>query len=49
MGTDGTMKGFLTSDFNRTGEAGKMIGIGKDKEPGAFGTISLGHNNRGRS
>ncbi len=43
------MNGFLTSDFNRTGIAGKMIGTGKSKEPGASRTINLGHNNRNRN
>jgi hypothetical protein len=49
MGTDGTMNGFLTNDFNRTGKAGKMIGIGKGKELGVSRTISLDHNSRGRN
>ncbi len=48
MGTDGITNGFLTSDCNRTGKDGKKIGIGKGKRSGAFGTISLGHNNRGK-
>jgi hypothetical protein len=49
MDTDGTMNGFLTNDFNRTGGAGKMIDIGKGKELGVSGTISLDHNNKGRN
>ena len=32
--TDGTTGGSLTNDFNGTGSAGKMTGIGKGKEPG---------------
>ncbi len=47
-GTHGTMNGFLTNDFNRTGRAGKIIDIGKGKEPGAFRTINLDRNNRDR-
>jgi hypothetical protein len=48
MGTDGTMNGFLTNNFNRTGRAGKVIDIGKGKEPGESRTINPGHNNRDR-
>ncbi len=33
-GTRGTMNGYLTGSFNRTGRAGKMIDIGKGKELG---------------
>ena len=49
MGTGGTMNGFLTHDFNRTGRAGIMIDIGKGKELGASGAINLDHNNRDRN
>jgi hypothetical protein len=49
MGTDGTMNGFLTNDFSRTGRAGKVIDGGKGKELGASITINLGHNNRDRN
>ncbi len=48
-GTGGTMNGFLANDFNRTGRAGKMIDIGKGKEPGASRAINLAHNNRNRN
>ena len=47
--TDGTMNGFLTSGFNGTGRAGKMIDIGKEKGLGASRAIILDHNNRDRS
>ena len=51
IGTDiiGTMNGFLTNDFNRTGRAGIIIDIGKGKEPGASRVITLDRNNRGRN
>jgi hypothetical protein len=49
MGTGGTMNGFLTNDFNRTGRAGKMIDVGKGEELGASRTINLDHNNRDRN
>ena len=48
-GTAGTMSGFPTYDFNRTGRAGKMIDIGKGKEPGASRAISRAHNNSDRN
>jgi len=43
------MNGFLTNDFNRTGRAGKIINIGKGKEPGASRTISLDNKNKDRN
>ena len=49
MDTGGTMNGFLTNDFNRTGRAGIMIGIGKGEELGASRAINLDHNNRDRN
>jgi hypothetical protein len=51
IGTDtgGTMKGFLTDDFNRTGGAGIIINIGKDEEHGASRVISLDTINRNRN
>jgi hypothetical protein len=49
MGTDGTMNGFHTNDFNRAGRAGKMNDIGKGNEPGASRAINLDHNNRNRN
>jgi hypothetical protein len=45
MDTRGTMTGYLTGDFNRTGRAGAMIDIGKDKGPGASRAINPGRNN----
>jgi len=51
IGTDtaGTMNGFLTHDFNRTGGAGVIIDIGKGEELGASRTINLDRNNRDRN
>jgi hypothetical protein len=43
------MNGFLTSDFNRTGRAGKVIDIGKSRELGASRAINLAHYNRDRN
>ena len=43
------MNGFLTSDFNRTGRAGKVIDIGKSRELGASRAINLAHNNSDRN
>ncbi|HLB25707.1 MAG TPA: hypothetical protein VJM83_05205 [Nitrospirota bacterium] len=48
-GTGGTMNGFLTIDFTRTGSAGKMTDTGKGEEPGASRAISPGHNGRDRN
>jgi hypothetical protein len=46
---DGTMKGFLTDDFNGTGRAGITIDIGKVKELGVYMTIEIDQNHtRGR-
>jgi len=42
------MNRFLINNFNRTGEAGKMIDVGKGKELGASRTFNLDHNNRDR-
>jgi hypothetical protein len=47
-GTGGTMNGFPTNSFNRTGRAGIMIDIGKSKELGASRTISPGRSNSDR-
>jgi hypothetical protein len=47
--TGGTMNGFLTYDFKRTGRAGKIIDIGKGTEPGASRAINLDRNNRDRN
>jgi hypothetical protein len=43
------MNGFLASDFNRTGRAGKMIDIGNGKELGVSRAINLDHSNRYRN
>jgi hypothetical protein len=43
------MNGFLTDDFNRTGRAGIMIGVGKGEELGASRAINVDHNNRDRN
>ena len=48
-GTGGTMNGFLTNDFNRTGAVGKRTDTGKGKKLGASRTINLDHNNRDRN
>ena len=45
----GTLIGFLIEDFNRTERSGKMIGIGKGKEPGASRAINLDRSNRNRN
>jgi len=51
IGTDtrGTMNGFLTSDFTRTGRAGIIIDTGKGKEPGASRAINLDRAPRDRN
>jgi hypothetical protein len=40
------MNGFLTDDFNGTGEAGIIINIGKGEELGASRAINVTRNNR---
>jgi len=45
VGTDGTMNGFLTGDFNRTGRAGTIIDTGEEKEPGVSRAIEIDHQN----
>ncbi len=49
MDTGGTINGFLTTSFNRTGRGGTIIDIGKGRELGASRTINLDHNNRDRN
>src|SRR5512139_4092270 len=49
MGTRGTMNGFLTTGFNRTGGAGIPIDTGKGKELGASRTIDLDQRERERN
>jgi hypothetical protein len=48
-GTGGTMNGFLTNGFGRTGRAGKRINSGRSKKRGTFRGISLDHNSRRRN
>jgi hypothetical protein len=48
-GTGGTMNGFLTNDFNRTGRAGILIDIGKGKKPGTSRAINLDRSLRNRN
>jgi hypothetical protein len=43
------MNGSLTGDFDRTGRAGKIIGIGKGREPGASRAISPDRSSRDRN
>lgn len=48
-GTGGTMNGFPANDFTRTGGAGTILVIGKDKEPGVSKAINHDHHSRDRS
>jgi hypothetical protein len=49
-GTHGSMNGFLTGDFNRTGRAGTIIDTGEEKEPGVSRAIETDrHSNRDRN
>jgi hypothetical protein len=48
-GIRGTMNGFLTDDFNKTGRAGMIIDIGKGEGLGASTTINLDRNHRDRN
>src|SRR3974377_1204955 len=43
-GTGGTINGFRPNNCNRTGRAGRLIGIGSGKARGASRTINLDHN-----
>jgi hypothetical protein len=45
VGTDGTMNGFPTGDFDRTGRAGTIIDTGEEKEPGVSRAIEIDHRN----
>jgi len=49
MGIGGSHHGFLINIFNKTGEAGIEIYIGKDKEDGTSKNINLLHHNRDRN
>jgi hypothetical protein len=49
MGTSGTMNGFLTNGFSRTGRAGMRINIGRSKKRGASRGIGLDRNSRNRN
>ena len=46
--THGTMNRFLTDDFSKTGEAGRILNIGKGKEIGASRAYNPYHDNRDR-
>jgi hypothetical protein len=49
-GTHGSMNGFLSGDFTRTGGAGTIIDTGQEKEPGVSTTIEIDHpTNRDRN
>jgi hypothetical protein len=43
------MNGFPSSEFNKTGRAGIIADIGKNKVVGASRTINPNHNNRDRN
>jgi hypothetical protein len=43
------MNGFLTTNFNRAGRAGRIIDVGKGEELGASKAFDLDHNNRDRN
>jgi hypothetical protein len=49
MGIGGTTNGFLITIFNRTGEAGLVIDIGKEKGIGTSKNINLLHQIRDRN
>jgi hypothetical protein len=49
MGIGGSTNGFLINIFNKTGEAGTVIDIGKDKEDGTSKNINPLHHSRDRN
>jgi hypothetical protein len=49
MGIGGTTNGFLINIFNKTGEAGIVIDIGREKENGTSKNINPLHHNRNRN
>ena len=49
MDTGGTTNGSLTNSFKKTGRAGKIIDIGRGKEPGVSRAINLNHTSRDRN
>jgi hypothetical protein len=49
MGIGGSTNGFLTNIFNKTGEPGIVIDIGKDKKDGTSKNINRLHHNRDRN
>jgi hypothetical protein len=49
MGIGGTTNGFLINIFNKTGEAGIVIDIGKERENGTSKNINPPHPNRNRN
>jgi hypothetical protein len=49
MGIGGTTSGYLINIFNKIGEAGIGIDIGKEKENGMSKNINRPHHNRNRN
>jgi len=49
MGIGGTINGFLIDIFNKIGEAGIVIDIGKEKGNGTSKNINPPHHNRNRN
>jgi hypothetical protein len=49
MGIGGSTNEFLINIFNKTGEAGIVIDIGKDKEDGTSKNINPLHHNRNKN
>jgi hypothetical protein len=49
MGIGGTTNGFLINIFNKIGEAGVIIDIGKEKEDGTSKDINLLRHSRNRN
>jgi hypothetical protein len=49
MGIAGTTNGFLINIFNKTGDAGIVIDIGKEKKNGTSKNINPLHHNRNRN
>ena len=49
MEIGGTINGFLTTNFNKTGEAGIAIDIGRKKENGMSKNINPLHHIRNRN
>jgi hypothetical protein len=49
MGIGGTINGFLINIFRKTGEAGIVIDIGKERKNGTSRDINFLHQNRNRN